>query len=228
VARLAGFALLFLLLAAETAVACDTNHAVGYGGPYEFEYTNSTPTWNADIFGGHVAYDLIAGTFGATGGGGGGKYSGGVQLQFSDSYQIVGPSLVTPISFQVALHVGGTLNAGFYTYPYIGTVCDATSGRVTCTSGPASVSRNYTVPSQECQPRTLDDGMTLALAKLPGEVFPLSILLSVFGTETGTVDGTFQFTGLPPGYSIRSCQGFGGPPVPALPVSWGGLKATYR
>jgi hypothetical protein len=226
--RKAGFALLILLMAAESAGACDTNRAVGYGGPYEFEYTNSSPTWDAAIFAGHVSYDLIAGTFGATGGGGGGKQSGGVQLQFSDSYKIVGPPLATPISFQATFHVGGTLNAALNTYPFIGTGCDQTSARFTATSGSASVSHDYNILHPGCETRTLDDGMTLELSKLPGESFPFSMLLSVFGTRTGNVNGTFQFTGLPAGYVIQSCQGYGGLPVPAQKASWGSLKHSYR
>jgi len=226
--RKAGFALLFLFMAVESVGACDLNRALGYGPFYKQEYTRSTPTWNVDIYGGHVAYDLIAGTFGATGGGGGGKYSGGVQLQFSDSYRIVGPALATPISFQAAFHVGGTLNASLNSYPFIGTVCDATSAQLIATSGSASVSHYYTIPAQGCETTTFDDGMTLALAKLPGETFPLSMLLAVFGSRAGNVNGTFEFTGLPAGYVIQSCQGFGGQPVPAQNTSWGSLKHSYR
>jgi len=226
--RNAGFALLFLLAAAESAGACDLNRALGYGGPYEFEYTSSAPTWDTDIFGGHVSYDLIAGTFGLTGGGGGGKQSGGSQLQFSDSYQIVGPPVATPISFQASFHIGGTLNAAENSYPFIGTICDHTSARFTATSGPASVSHDYSITHPGCETTTLDDAMTLALSKLPGEIFPLSMLLSVFGTRSGSVNGTLAFTGLPAGYSVTSCQGFAGMPVPVRQASWGSLKHSYR
>jgi hypothetical protein len=226
--RSCGFALLLGLMAAGSAWACDTNRALGYGGPYEFEYFSSAPTWDTAIFAGHVSYDLIVGTFGATGGGGGGKYGGGVELRISDSYQITGPPSATPIPFQVVIHVGGTLEASLNSYPYIGTVCDHTSARLTCTSGAASVSHDYTIPAQGCQTTTIEHDMTLTLSKLPGESFPLAMLLSVFGTRTGTVQGTFRFTGLPAGYSIASCQGFSGPPVPARTGSWGSLKHAYR
>jgi len=225
--RNAGFTLLFLAATAAAASACDTNYATGYGPFYSFDYDSSAPTWNVDIYGGHVAYDLIAGTFGATGGGGGGKYSGGVQFRFSDAYQIVGPPQATPIPFQVVIHFTGTLEASMETYPYIGTVCNAGSARLTCTSGAASVSTSQLVDAN-CQTTVFDKVMTLDLAKLPGETFKLSWELSAFGSRTGTNSGSFSFTGLPAGYSISWCQGYWGAPAPAAARSWGNLKAAYR
>jgi len=49
------------------------------------------------------------------------------------------------------------------------------------------------------------------------------------GNAGGYSHGRLSFAGLPPGSSITACKGFRqDQPVPALPVSWGGLKATYR
>jgi len=49
------------------------------------------------------------------------------------------------------------------------------------------------------------------------------------GNAGGYSHGRLSFAGLPPGSSITSCKGFRqDQPVPTLPVSWGGLKATYR
>src|SRR5688572_16887186 len=126
--RLALLAVLFVVTISNPAgSACPTNTAWGYGPGGSYEYEHSGPTWDESIYGGHVAYDLIVGTFAVAGGGGGGKQSGGAELHFSDVYQIVGPASATPIPFQVFVHLAGTLSAGLQSYPYIGTVCDASS-----------------------------------------------------------------------------------------------------
>jgi len=46
-------------------------------------------------------------------------------------------------------------------------------------------------------------------------------------TSSGTLD--FSFVDLPPGWGVTSCNGYRQEPaVPALPRSWGSLKAAYR
>jgi hypothetical protein len=49
------------------------------------------------------------------------------------------------------------------------------------------------------------------------------------GGSHGTIaTGTIRFTGLSPGQSVISCQGFGGQPTPVRRTSWGTLKLIYR
>jgi hypothetical protein len=46
-------------------------------------------------------------------------------------------------------------------------------------------------------------------------------------TSSGTLD--FSFVDLPPGWGVTSCNGYRQEPaVPALPRSWGTVKAAYR
>jgi hypothetical protein len=42
------------------------------------------------------------------------------------------------------------------------------------------------------------------------------------------VSDQLTFEGLPPGYSIQSCQGDAAQPTPTLARSWGSLKNIYR
>ena len=48
------------------------------------------------------------------------------------------------------------------------------------------------------------------------------------GQHVSAGAGGYRFVGLPAGASVTSCQGFAGDPTPALPASWGGVKAAYR
>ena len=48
------------------------------------------------------------------------------------------------------------------------------------------------------------------------------------GAHETDADGTIRFLGLPSGVHVTSCQGYVDPSVPALPSSWGALKAAYR
>jgi len=48
------------------------------------------------------------------------------------------------------------------------------------------------------------------------------------GSHSADGLGTYTFHGLPEGAKIVSCQGYLDPSVPALPSSWGSIKAAYR
>ena len=207
---------------------CPTSSASGYGPGGSYGYQHSGPVWNEGIYGGSVAHDLIVGTFGASGGGGGGEHSGGVNLSFSDVYKIVGPATASPIPFELVVHLSGDLSASQWTYPYIGTVCNSVTAALQVTSGPSSASHSQGSYSQACTPVVVDHDLSLALQKLPDETFDVAFLVQVYGSAGGSLDGTFAFVGLPPGYSVTSCQGYSSPPTPASHASWGSIKASYR
>jgi len=48
------------------------------------------------------------------------------------------------------------------------------------------------------------------------------------GSHSADGVGTIHFLGLAPGQTVVSCQGYVDPSTPALPTSWGGVKARYR
>ena len=53
----------------------------------------------------------------------------------------------------------------------------------------------------------------------------------VFQPNVGDVraNSRITFAGLPPGYSVQSCQGYPGtPPVPVARRTWGAVKQLYR
>jgi hypothetical protein len=219
---------LVLFLPGAALAVCPMNNATGYGPGGSYDYQSSGPTWIQGVYGGNVSYDLVVGTFSASGGGGGGEQSGGVGLSFSDVYQIVGPASVNPIPFQVVVHLTGNLSASSYFYPYIGNVCNSVTAHLDVTSGAASASYQQGSYSQACTAVDVDHDVSLALSKLPAEPFTVQHFIQVYGSAGGGVNGTFTFVGLPPGYSVTSCQGYSSPPTPAEATSWGSLKASYR
>lgn len=73
--------------------------------------------------------------------------------------------------------------------------------------------------------------LRFALPVKVGTPFYLSAEVGVFasGRQGGYSRGRLSFEGLPPLASVTSCKGFRqDTPVPALPLSWGAVKATYR
>jgi len=65
-----------------------------------------------------------------------------------------------------------------------------------------------------------------------GTPLPVSFKLDAMrvpgGSHSADGVGTYRFSGLPAGAHVVSCQGYVDPTTPALPSSWGALKAAYR
>ena len=65
-----------------------------------------------------------------------------------------------------------------------------------------------------------------------GTPVPVSFMIEAHRTAGGNHEadgvGTFRFLGLSNGQAVVSCQGYRDPSTPALPASWGGVKALYR
>jgi len=207
---------------------CPTNTASDHGPGGSSTYVHSGPTWDQPVNGGHVAYDLVHGTFSVSSAGGGGQQVAGAELHVSDVYQIVGPISVSPIPFQVFVHALGNLSASLQSYPFIGTVCDHASASLNLDSAPLSKSIGWSAYSPTCTPLAVDYDLWLEMQKLPGEPFTVRYDLSVGSTAPGVVNCTFAFYGLPAGYSVTSCQGYSPAPTPVSNASWGSLKASYR
>ena len=61
------------------------------------------------------------------------------------------------------------------------------------------------------------------------EEFPISVSIGlVTGRVRAFAAGVLTFANLPPGYSIQSCQGYTGTPVPVARRTWGAIKQLYR
>lgn len=74
--------------------------------------------------------------------------------------------------------------------------------------------------------------VSMPLTVTAGQLFPLTFTQSASAIGTmynGFVTASFAFTGLPPGASVISCNGYtSGSAVPTRRSSWGVLKSHYR
>jgi hypothetical protein len=127
-----------------------------------------------------------------------------------DVYTLVGPGNAA-VAFEGLLQTHAVLPAGGH---YVASI-----------EGPGyAQASTFDVP---------DDELSVALSIVPGDTFMLVAFLSAYGDQSiqplapVVANGTIRFRGLPAGYSIVSCQNYD-LPTPALPATWGGVKALYR
>ncbi len=137
----------------------------------------------------------------------------------ADTYRLVGPPAATPISFAANLVAHGR-GSSYY--------CTAASGSATFKS--ASGQQHASFTGSMCQGEGVSTTLTLLEQHDVGEPFVLIMdLVATAGPGAGaSMDGSLNFSGLPPGYAVQSCQGFDSNPTPARPASWGALKLRYR
>lgn len=208
------------------AQACPQNQFYVAGNGFFYEEYSTAPSWAWST----MSYDLIAGTLdaGHTGAGEAGANAG---ILVQDRYRIVGPALGTPLPIQVRVGFSGVAGGGVVFLPNLGSVCLGSSATLRLASGSSldeeTIESQYGTP---CASRTIDHTLALDLQKLPGEEFVVSVSISLFAGHTipVTAAGEISFAGLPPGYSIQSCQGYGDAPVPVARRTWGGIKQLYR
>lgn len=225
--RLLPIVFVALLGIAPARAACPTNHA--YGGPYD--WFDSNPVWDQGIVCGHVSVDLRSGWAQLSGGGGIGEQTCGAGLDVSDVYQLAGPPAGTPFAFTARIHLSGEVPASWFKDPYLAFYCHGS--RVTSDLTVGSATDHFTdtqagFDSLGCVTHAVSADRTFPLSKLPGETFTIRFQSNVSGYTTCTIRQTLTFEGLPPGYTIQSCQGYAAQPTPALARSWGSLKNSYR
>jgi hypothetical protein len=148
-----------------------------------------------------------------------------VQVFANDEYMILGPPGGTPVSFAVEFEVSGNVNLS---------LCggDGNLGAAFSTVGSPTASTSYAC-NAACScfgNQFLNTVLSLPLTRNAGTFFPLGYTLAANGVfGGGNLTGQFRFTGLPPGSSIISCQGYRqDAPVPVQRTSWGTLKVSYR
>lgn len=85
-------------------------------------------------------------------------------------------------------------------------------------------------------PVSVDTSLAIPLTLIPNQSARIRIKIPTNagdtgiggGTRSGTCDTRLRFLGVPPGYAVESCKGFGTSVTPTRAVSWGRLKSRYR
>jgi len=165
---------------------------------------------------GKASYDLPAGEFTGFGSATRRLLSGAGGIGCTDDFVVTGLPPGTPVTITASLHVKVTFSKNFSTGTGDFDVSLGEDSGVTRLTGHAAV----------------DTIVTYVLHHPAGEHFPFSIGVYVVGTEaTMSLTSQLSVDDLPPGAVLSSCNGFlrqGQSPVPAVPLSWGRLKAFHR
>jgi hypothetical protein len=169
---------------------------------------------------GRVQYDLAAGQVGASVyAPDGGNFTVGVRAV--DDYRVVGLNDGQPLTFEARLEVDGA-NNGLSPWPKL-------------PYGSGSFTVEIREGDANAQTASCGNGswkLTLAIPIVvnAGTSFRIACAVDA-GAATGYAhaDGRLLFSGLPPGASVVSCQGYRfDVPVPAIRTSWGSVKSQYR
>ena len=163
-----------------------------------------------------AAYDLVAGTFSASGQGASDCGASGASTT-DDVFRLIGPASPDSIPFTARLQASAFAfsPAGFSSGANVefreGTSNSQTFGYYP--GGPSSAT------------------LSLNISRAVGDSFNLHIVVAAYAGSraSASASGTLSFIGLPPGYAVVSCQGYVSDlSVPVRATSWGRLKTIYR
>lgn len=165
-----------------------------------------------------LVYDLVQGTARAIA-----QSSSGAKvstLSTHDIFTLLGPAGGPPVTFTVRVHLS----------EYI----DYLKGRVVTTLREGASNSSTATMSTPAADRTPVD-LNIVVTRAAGQTLDLYLVLQATGGGSGGAPGIgdvaaqLAFPDLPPGFGVRSCQGFStGLAVPTARTSWGSLKLSYR
>jgi hypothetical protein len=153
---------------------------------------------------------------------------GSMRLWLRDTFTITGPAAGTPVTFHMRFQVDGSVNWTSYG-PLQQVQVDVRPLEVHAGDTPAAWGFGLTTEPRTAYP--FANSFDLTLQRLAGEPVGIEIDAQSAIQNAGStrLNGTFSFPDLPPGWSVTSCKGYHADrPVPALPKSWGHVKAAYR
>ena len=191
------------------------------GAKIDTSFSFPSPTPGTD----QVTYDLVAGTLTMS------QCCGPAEtfVQASDAYDVAGVPLGSPVTVVATLVVDSEVRTSCDQ----ALLCGGALVDIQIRHGADSVvvQHVFTPPPQQMGWHdTLVLPVTI-VAGTPAEVdFTLGgrQLVGGIGNESDA-SATITFSGLPPGATMTSCQGFqGARATPAKSVSWGKLKSLYR
>jgi hypothetical protein len=152
------------------------------------------------------------------------------ELRLHDAFQVVGPP-GPALPFLVTLSITPNLTITTFGPVDVHNCAYANTSATMVESADAAWGASI-----ECEGSlvTPPQRFHLPVSHVPGETFTIVFTLTLSTNSTSsaaaaaTAVASYGFTGLPAGYSVRSCQGYAYAPVPTRATSWGRLKSIYR
>ncbi len=143
-----------------------------------------------------------------------------VAVTADDQYWIIGPTTGSAMSCTAQFAVSGY---GYYR------CSGATSITVQGQTASASFYNDGSTGPPNATP-PLSGVLSLPVIAAVGAPFEvkLSGTINPINSSSVYVRGTLSFAGLPAGYAVVSCNGFGGGATSVRPRTWGSLKSVYR
>ena len=151
-----------------------------------------------------------------------------------DQYRVEGVPAGTPLVFSAELQVG--LDVYGYDCPPMGYLASSTAS-ATLKEGDTNQSSVAITTPVTCSAggyccagsKSLRTGLRVIVTRPAGDPFTLRFGLATSGHGSGNGSGQLQFSGLPSGASVVSCQGYRQDAPPAVKgLSWGRIKMIYR
>jgi hypothetical protein len=210
---------------ADGAPTCPPGRLAFEGGP---DLTFTTPTASVDSrnYGcnpGSAAYDIPAGWLSASDSC---ACLGAIShVTVTEEFTLAGIAAGTLVAFDARCHLVGALefwysNTSNESWLDVGLRADA--------EGDSAHVLRFAIEGLH----PVDVALDVPLVRTAGEPFGIVYNLLAGGLDYGTsASGVarLDFSGLPPGVTIRSCRGYvQGASTPALPSTWGALKSRYR
>ena len=214
-----------------SATECPASETLCGTGDYitgEPAATTTAPTFLkrcdfAGLNGEEAAFDIPAGTFEVSI-----SEGGSMHLWLRDSFTITGPAAGTPIAFHMRFQVQGSVNWTSYGPAQ---QVQVTVRPLELHAGDAATEWGFGLSSEPRTTYPFASSFDITLQRLAGEPIGIEIDVQTAISNAGSTRlyGSFSFPDLPQGWSVDSCKGYHrDQPVPAIPTSWGSVKATYH
>jgi hypothetical protein len=154
---------------------------------------------------------------------------GDIDLALRDAFTVTGPGAGSPIALHMRVHVQGILI-------WDGACCPDSQAHVDLLplepqAGDPVTHWSFGKSSGPFQLYTFADSFDITVQRTAGVPIGIEIRAhsQLNASDSMRLDGDFTFLDLPQGCTVTSCKGYREEqPVPAIPVSWGHVKAAYR
>ena len=140
-----------------------------------------------------------------------------IEVDTADEFVVLGLALGTPVELTAVLDASG---GGWPLVPEL---------PYSVGSGSASISDGTASDSEQAANGSFSRPLSLGLHVSVGQPFVLHLRVTASADlGGGSAQGQLRFTGIPPGCTVSSCQGYQFGPVPVRKTTWGSLKARFR